>query len=50
MLVKQKKNEMLTDILGIDELEVQERRVSGANVYFRVESKAQVAICPVCGA
>ena len=49
MLVKLKKNEMLTEILGLYELEVQERRVVGANVYFHVESKNEVAICPVCG-
>ena len=50
MLVKLKKNKMLTEILGINELEVMDRKVIGKNVYFYVETKAQVAICPVCGA
>ena len=50
MLVKLKKNKMLTEILGIDELELLERRVVGTNVSFYVETNAQVAICPVCGA
>lgn len=40
---------MLAEILGIDELEVLERRVVGTDVYFYVETKAHVSICPVCG-
>ena len=50
MLAKLKNNEMLTEILGLEELEVQERRAVGTNVYFHVQSKNEVAICPVCGA
>lgn len=50
MLVKLKKNEMLTEILGLEELEVQERWVIGKNVYFDVESKNEVGICPICSA
>ena len=49
MLVKPKINEIFTEILGSDELEVHDRRAVGENVYFHVQSKSEVAICSVCG-